>query len=449
MSYSFRKKVRTPMGRMKNLNRRSFLRQSGSALGIMAASPLILPSRVLGKDGETAPSERVTMGFIGLGTMGYGHLFGEAWTYLPGGYIARKDVQVLAVSDVWRNKMNDIREKINRTYADQAATSGYQSCEAYGHFRDLLAREDIDAVMITTPIHWHATMSIMAAEAGKDVYCEKPTAVTVQESQAMVKAFRKNNRIFQAGTQQRSEYEGKFRTACEYIRSGRIGKMQNIYAFREGGGVIWPVESGEAQPIPDGFDWDLWLGPAPKIPFQGRADAHLFGYGGINWGQHHYDIVQWALDADRTGPVELYLDEGSAAYRYANGVTVYGRPYPGQQIGETGGGWFIGTEGKIGVDRENLVSDPPNILEKPLGKDDVHLYKSESHSGNFLECIKTRKQPICGIETAHRAASVMLLGGIVQQLQRPLHWDPKKEQFIDDDEANQLLTISKREPWIV
>ncbi|MEW6238160.1 MAG: Gfo/Idh/MocA family oxidoreductase [Candidatus Omnitrophota bacterium] len=428
--------------------RRDFLR-GGGALAAALAGPFIVPSSALGMEGASAPSDRVAMGFIGLGTMGKGHIFGEAWTYLPGGYIARKDVQILAVCDVWRDRREQVKEKINQFYSEKAGAGASNSCQSYNDFREILDRKDIDAVLIATPIHWHATMSILAAQAGKDVFCEKPTAVCIKESQAMVKAFRENQRIFQAGTQQRSEYDGKFRRACELIRNGRIGQLETVYAYRDGGGAVWPTSFEKEVPIPEGFDWDLWLGPAPKMPYQGRSDAHLFGFGGINWGQHHYDILQWALDADRTGPIEIYMDNGAAAYRYANGVTVYGRMYGDEKIGDTGGGWYIGKEGKIGVDREHLVSDPASILDKSIGPNDKHLYRSDSHSGNFLECVKTRKPAICDYETAHRAASVMLLGGIAQQVQRPLKWDPDKETFINDDEANKLLSLSKRKPWIV
>ncbi len=436
------------MNRKNKTSRRQFLRSSATAVGATAAS-FIIPATALGRGALIAANDRIAMGFIGMGTMGTGHVFGRAWTYLPGGYISRKDVQVAAICDVWTNKRDESKANVDKQYAEMTGQKDYRGCAAYTDFRDLLADKNIDAVLIATPIHWHATMAVMAAKAGKDVYCEKPTAVTIHESQALVKAVKENKRIYQAGTQQRSEYDHKFRTACEYVRSGRIGELQTIYAFRDGGGVIWPETYEETKPIPKELDWDLWLGPAPMMPYQGRSDAHLFGFGGINWGQHHYDIVQWSLDADRTGPIELFVDEGAAAYKYANGVTVYGRPYPNQEISTTGGAWFIGTEGKIAVDREHLISEPASILEKPLGPNDVHLYKSDSHSGNFLDCIKTRKPAICDVETAHHAASVMLLGGIVQQLKRPLKWDPKKEQFIGDDEANKKLAMVKREPWVV
>lgn len=437
------------MNTTKQTTRRDFLRSAKNACCAAMAAPWVIPITALGQGGAVAPSDRVTMGFIGLGTMGSGHLFGEAWTYLPGGYVNRGDAQVLIVCDVWKEKREKVCNRVNSFYLNKYGKGNYPTCETCNDFRDVLARKDIDAVLIATPIHWHATMTVLAAQAGKDIYCEKPTAVSIKESQSAVKAVLENKRIFQAGTQQRSEYGGKFRTACETIRSGRIGQLKEIYACREGGGVLWEKELGETKPIPEGFDWDLWLGPAPKIPYTGRSDAHYFEFGGLNWGQHHYDIVQWALDADRTGPVELGVDSGAAVYHYANGATVYGRAYPGQTIGDTGGGWYIGTEGKIGVDREHLVSEPASILEKPLGDKDVHLYNSNSHSGNFLDCVRSRKPTICDVETAHHAVSVLLLGGIVQKLERKLVWDPQKESFVNDDEANKWLTLEKRTPWNV
>ncbi len=437
------------MNQTTKKNRREFLRMTRNALFTTMAAPMIVPRSVLGGEGAVAPSDRIAMGFIGLGNMGNGHIFGESWTYLPGGYLARSDVQILAVSDVWKEKQEKTRDKINLFYSRKYGQGKFPSCEVYSDFRQLLARNDIDAVLIATPIHWHSTMTVLAAQAGKDVYCEKPTSVTLHEAKAMAKAIADNKRIFQAGTQQRSEYEGRFYKVCELVRNERIGKLKEVYAFSDGGGAQWLKETGKELPIPEGFDWDLWLGPAPKIPFDGRADAHLFGTGGINWGQHHYDFVQWVLDADRTGPVELFIDNEHAAYRYANGVVVYGRPYPNEKIGETGGGWFVGTKGKIGVDREHLVADPPEILEQPIGENDVQVYHSESHSGNFLDCIKTRKPTICDAETAHRASSVLLLGGIVMQLKRKLIWDPQSESFTNDEEANALRNWPMREPWVI
>ena len=395
------------------------------------------------------PSERVTMGFIGVGGQGGGHLLGGAWTYVAGGYAGRKDVQVLAVCDVWRDRRERACKKVNDHYSEVYGKGGHKSCETYTDFRQVLDRTDIDAVLIATPAHWHATMAAMAAAAGKDVYCEKPSAVTVSESQAMLAAVRRYGRVYQAGTQQRSEYEGKFRRACEFVRSGRIGKLQAIYAYRDGGGIFWPKRFGAAKPVPAGLDWDLYLGPAPWIPYDGDTGAHRYDIGELNWGQHHYDIVQWAADADATGPVELWMEEGRSCYKYASGVVVYGKPFPGQPIGNDGGACFVGTGGRIAVDRDALVSDPPDIVSEPLRPNEVHLYRSTSHAGNFLECVRTRKRPICDADVAHRAASALLLGGVVRQLKRKLNWDPHAEQFVKDDEANRMLSIAKRPPWCI
>ncbi len=437
------------MKQKSTLTRRQFLGRSAGVLGAAIVAPAIIPASALGRNGLIAPSERITMGFIGVGTQGGGHLLGGAWTYLTGGYTARKDVQVLAVCDVWRDRRERARLRVNQHYAEVYGKGNYRTCEAYVDFRNILDRSDIDAVLIATPAHWHATMAIMAAEAGKDIYCEKPTAVTVRESQAVLAAVRRNGRIYQAGTQQRSEYDSFFRRACEYVRSGRVGKLKEVYAYRDGGAIAWPKRFGPAQPIPDDLDWDLYLGPAPELPYDGNTGAHRFDIGELNWGQHHYDFIQWATDSDETGPVELFMADGCTNYKYANGVVVYGKAYPGEPIGGDGGAVFVGSDGRIAVDRDALISYPPRVAREPLHPSEVHVYRSESHSGNFLECVRTRKRPICGADIAHRAASALLLGGVVKQLGRPLKWDPAREEFTGDEEANRMLSIAKRAPWCV
>jgi hypothetical protein len=429
------------------LSRRRFLGRTAAAVGSALAAPAIVPASVLGRNGLVPPSERITMGFIGVGTQGGGHLLGGAWTYVAGGYAGRKDVEVLAVCDVWRDRRDRACQRVNDHYAEAYGKTGFRPCGAYRDFREVLDRADIDAVLIATPAHWHATMAAMAAEAGKDVYCEKPTAVTIEESRGVLSAVRRYGRVYQAGTQQRSEYGGKFRLACELVRSGRIGKLQSIYAYRDGGAVSWPRHFGKNQAVPESLDWDLYLGPAPWFPYDGNTGAHRFDIGELNWGQHHYDIVQWAADADETGPVEIFMDEGRSGYKYASGVTVYGKPYPGEPVGAVGGACFVGTEGRIAVDREALVSDPPEIVREPLRPQETHLYHSDSHSGNFLECVRTRKKTICDIDIAQRAASALLLGGVAKQLNRTLRFDPQTERFPNDDEANRLLSLAKRAPW--
>ena len=429
------------------LSRRRFLRRTTTAVGAALASPVLIPASALGHNGAIAPSERVAMGFIGVGTQGSGHLLGGAWTYVAGGYAGRPDVQVLAVCDVWRDRRERAAQRVNDHYAEVYGKGNFQPCQAYDDFRQVLDRPDIDAVLIATPAHWHATMAAMAAAAGKDIYCEKPSAVTIREGQAMLAAVRRYGRVYQAGTQQRSEYEGKFRRACEFVRSGRIGKLQSIYAYRDGGAIFWPTRFGPAKPIPPGFDWDLYLGPAPWLPYDGITGPHRFDIGELNWGQHHYDIVQWGAGADETGPVEIFMQDDRSCYRYATGVVVYGKPYPGEPVGGEGGACFVGSNGRIAVDRTALVSDPPDIVREPLRPNEVHLYRSDSHSGNFLECVRTRKKTICDADIAHRAASAMLLGGIAKQLRRTLRWDPQVQRFTNDDEADRLLSIAKRPPW--
>jgi predicted dehydrogenase len=433
--------------RSSRTTRRQFLKKATASVTALAAFPTLIPASALGKEGSLPPSERITMGFIGVGGQGGGHLLGGAWTYVQGGYVGRNDVQVLAVCDVWKPRREDATNRTNEYYSNIYGKGSYKACEAYTDFREVLARPDIDAVLIATPIHWHAMMTVLAAEAGKDVYCEKPSALTVAESQAARAAILRHGRVFQAGTQQRSEYGGKFRQACELVRNGRIGQLKEVYACVDGGGFVWADRAPQPQPVPPELDWDLWLGPAPWEPYPGFTDAHRFGFGGINWGQHHYDIVQWGLDADRTGPVELFVDNGVAAYRYANGVVVYGRGYPNELIGSQGGVIFVGTEGRIAVDRDAIASYPASILRSPLGPGDQRLPRNTGHSNEFIECVRTRGKTICDVETAHRAASLMLLGGIVKELGRPLKWSPGKEEFLNDPEANGLLSVATRPPW--
>ena len=429
------------------VTRRRFLRRTATAVGAALAAPTFIPASALGRGGVIPPSERITMGFIGVGGQGSGHLLGGAWTYVAGGYAGRKDVHVLAVCDVWRNRREQACQKVNDHYAEAYGTATYRACQAYTDFRQVLDRPDIDAVLIATPAHWHATMAAMAAMAGKDIYCEKPTAVTIRESQAMLATVRRYGRVYQAGTQQRSEYGGKFRMACEFVRSGRIGKLQEIYAYRDGGGIFWPKRFGPAKALPADLDWDLYLGPAPWLPYDGITGAHRFDIGELNWGQHHYDIVQWAAGADDTGPVEIFMEGDRSCYKYASGVTVFGKPYPGESTGGDGGACFVGTAGRIAVDRDALVSDPPDIVREPLRPQEVHLYRNTGHANNFLDCVRTRKKPICDADIAHRAASALLLGGVAKQLKRTVKWDPQAEQFPGDEEANRLLSIAKRPPW--
>ncbi|MGB2823163.1 MAG: Gfo/Idh/MocA family oxidoreductase, partial [Phycisphaerae bacterium] len=304
--------------------------------------------------------------------------------------------------------------------------------------------------MIGTPDHWHAIPAIAAAKAGKDIYCEKPMSLTIREARAMVNAVRRYGVIFQTGSQQRSEFAGRFRFAAEMVRSGRIGEIKRIHV--NVGGPSGPSEDVPGEPLPPNtVDWDMWLGQAPWRPFSSRI---LRGWrpfrdysGGsmTDMGAHHFDIAQWALDMDHSGPVEIIPPDGKGVqwltYIYANGVVMH--------RGAGGGGSvvFYGTEGTIMVSRNALLTEPANIMEKPISAGEVRLHRGHSHKGNWVECIRTRRRPIADVEVGCRSVTVCHLGNIAYRLKRPLEWDPAREQFVNDAEANRLLDRPKREPW--
>lgn len=410
------------------------------------------------------------MGFIGLGGQGAGHLLGGAWTYVPGGYVARDDVQVVAVSDVRRERREQALQRCNQMYAQRFNQPDYRGVQAYNDFLEVLARPDIDAVLLALPYHWAAPMATLALRAGKDVYCEKPIAITVREARNLADTCRRFGRIYQAGTQQRSEYGGKFRLACELVRNGRLGQLKEVYAYRQPGAFFpstWT--SDRSTPVPDGFDWDRWLGPLPWRPFAGEAGHTLSGLfvGDVNWSPHHYDIIQWTVNPDPASPIEVEYEpsrerpgaavhpggaagrpeDGQVHYHYANGVVVHSTGYPDEPVGNEGGACFVGTEGRLAVDRSSIVAYPASLLKAPLRPEDARVYHADSHSGNFLECIRTRRPTICNAETAAYTINAILVGGIAMALQRAVKWDPVKLEFTGDEPANRLLAYAPRPPW--
>lgn len=434
-------------------SRRDFLKMGGAAVAALAA-PAIVPAAVLGRGGQAPPSERITMGFIGLGGQGAGHLLGGSWTYVPGGYVARPDVQVLAVCDVRRDRREHARQRCNQLYAQKLGQADYNGVQGYNDFREVIARPDIDAVLLALPYHWAAPMSIMAMRAGKDVYCEKPVAITVQEGRGVVDTCKRFGRIYQAGMQQRSEYGGRFRLTCDLVRNGRIGQLKEVYAYRQPGALFpsaWTSNVSAPAPIPAGFDWELWLGPLPWRPCVADA-GHTFDglfVGDVNWSPHHYDIIQWTVNPDVTAPIEVQYDNDQVHYHYSNGVVVHSAGYPGEPIGPEGGACFVGTEGRIAVERANIVSYPGRILKEPLRPEDARVYHAKSHSGNFLDCVRTRRQTICHPETAVYTMNAILIGGIALALKRSVRWDPVAGEFPGDAEANRLLSYASRPPWQV
>ena len=420
----------------KNFTRREFLK--AAAVGV--AAPVIISSSALGAAGNPAPGNRIVLALIGAGGMGNNHLKG---------LLGRTEVQIAAIGDVDQKKRESAKALVQERYAKQAQTGTYKGCAAYKDFRELLDRPDIDAVVVASPDHWHALLSIAALKAGKDVYCEKPLSLTIREAREMVVVTRRHNRVFQTGSQQRSSTG--FRTACELVRNGRIGKLvsANVVVGGPSRDCYLP-----AQPTPPGLDWDMWLGPAPWRPFNKGIHPYSWreyrDYSGgqmTNWGAHHFDIVQWALDMDNSGPVEIIPPNGKdvklLTYRYANGVQVY----HGGVTPKGSGVLFTGTRGTIWVTRSELKADPEKILKEPIGPGEVHLYKSRNHHDNWLECIRTRQRPIADVEVGCRSVTVCHLGNIAYWLNRPLKWDPVKEQFVGDDAANRWLDRPKRAPW--
>jgi predicted dehydrogenase len=402
------------------------------------AAPGIVPSTALGADGKAPPSDRIGLGFIGLGSRGNDIL---------GGFL-RRGTQGLAVCDVWENRREAARRRIGG------------SCAAYGDFRDVLARPDVDAVVVATPEFWHSLIVIAACRAGKDVFCEKALSISVAEGQAMCAAVRRYGRVFQHGTQQRSD--ARFRFACELVRNGRIGKLHTIRAA-----VPASSAAGHRQPVPVSkeLDYEMWLGPSPWIPHCGQAGI---GHPGwcfrsdyspgfiLTWGVHHLDIAQWGNDTELSGPVEF---EGRGVFPrdgYDDAVQTWHVEctYPSgvrliftSENEHANGVRFEGDAGWVFVTRGWMDASPPSLLRSPIGPDDVHLYRSDDHAGNFLDCIRTRKPTVAPIEVAHRSTTIGLLSAIAARLGRRLRWDPQREAFLNDDEANRLLSRAMRESW--
>lgn len=421
------------------ISRRSFLRRSAG----LAVVPYIVPAAVLGKDGGVAPSEKIVVGCIGMG----GH--GVARNLKM--YLGQPDAKVVAVCDVDGGRLNHAEKTVNDQYGDKG-------CAAYKDFRKIIERKDIDTVMISTPDHWHTLMSVMAAKAGKDVQCEKPT-LTIDEGKILVKTIRRYGTVFQTSTEDRSERI--YHRMAELVRNGRIGKLQKITVKLP----LQPNGPGDPtpQPVPEDLDWEMWLGPAPFAPY--TKDRVHFNFrwiwdysGGIlcDWGTHLFDTAQWANNSELTGPVEI---EGKGTwwegglyntpkeyhvdYTYANGVKMT-CDHGGTSIR------FEGTDGWIESPHwlGEIKASNPKILESKIGPEEVHLYTNTAgEHRDFLDCVKTRKDPYFPVDKGHRVATICHLGNVALKLGRKMNWDPEKEVFVDDDEANRMLSRPMRSPW--
>jgi len=424
----------------RNVTRRQFL---GGVTAVAAASvfPTIVPAAALGREGKVAPSERIVMGVIGSGLQGTSNMQG---------FLGFDDVQMVAVADVDTEHREHAQGIVNERY-------GNRDCAVYNDFRELNARDDIDAVIVGTPDHWHVIPAIDAARNGKDAYVQKPLAWSVEEGRALCNAVKKYDRILQTGSQQRSD--ARFRRACELVRNGRIGALKYINVGIPGNNKscepTWTPE-----PVPAGFDYDMWLGPAPWAEYHHQRCHYQFRFildysGGqvTNFGAHNLDIAQWGLDMDDSGPIEvtgngIFPESGlfTTATKvffectYANGVKLTCKT---GKFGMT----FEGTEGTIYVDRGQIQAVPETILNEEIGETEIHLYKSDNHYRNFADCVRSREKAICDEEVGHRSSSVCNIGNIAMRLGATLKWDPATERFTNNDAANALLGRTMRGSW--
>lgn len=421
------------------ISRRRFSVVAATALGSS-----FLPRTSLA-DTDVPPTERISLGFIGMGKRS-----GSLLRHM----LASDQVQVVAIAEVVKERRDHGREAVEKHYANRTKPGTYRGCDAYVDFREIVRREDIDAVVIGTPDHWHAIQAVQAAKAGKDIYCEKPLTLTIAQGRKMVEAARRYRVVFQTGSQQRSEYGGKFRHAVELVRNGRIGSLKTIHVGV--GGPPIPCDLSE-QPTPEGTDWEMWNGPAPARGYHEalcprgvhnhfpafRRYREYAGGGLADMGAHHFDIAQWALAMDNSGPVRIEPPADGAKtglkFTYANGVEMY--------HGGLSGCTFEGTAGKIHVDRGVIKSAPVEIATQTISDGDERVYHSTGHFADWLACMRSRQHPICDVEIGHRSATICHLANIGYELGRALEWNPAGEKFANDDEANRLLDRAARAPW--
>jgi predicted dehydrogenase len=448
--------------------RRSFLATAGKAL-LLAGFPTIVPASVFGR---YSPGNRINIGAIGTGRISRVH-------DLPG-IRAHDSARIMAVCDLDSKRVQDAVTLMNGYYARQTGKP-YDGVTAYANYRELLANKDVDAVVISTPDHWHALIAMDAVAAGKDVYLQKPASLTIAEGRALSDAVRASGRIFQIGSQQRSSPQ--FRYAAELVRNGRIGRLKTVEVGLPGdpAGDEQPV-----MPVPRNLNYDMWLGSTPMVPYTekrvhpqdgydrpGWLRCEQFGAGMITgWGAHHIDSAHWAMGTELTGPVEVWghaefpakgLWDVHGPFRtealYADGVRmIVSGDFPN-------GIKFIGSDGWIFVSRGNesvTASDPvarltdpqalaasdPKIITSAIGPDEIHLYESRNHHGNWLDCIQSRKEPIAPVEVAHRACSTCLIHHMAMKLNRKLFWDPVAERFKNDDQANAMRSRAQRPPYV-
>jgi predicted dehydrogenase len=460
----------------RRVGRREFLVAAGKgavASSVAAGFPAIVPASVFG---GTAPSNQINVGAIGTGRISRGHDLPGIWKY--------DQARIMAVCDLDSRRLEDAKTLVNAYYAKKTGKP-YDGVKTYADYRELLANEDVDAVVISTPDHQHCIPAIHAAEAGKDIYLQKPASLTIAEGRALSDAVHRAGRIFQIGSQQRSATPyPQFRYAAELVRNGRIGQLKTVKVGLPGD------PSGEVEPempVPKNLNYDAWLGSTPVVYYTekrvhpqdgygrpGWLRCEQFGAGMITgWGAHHVDSAHWAMDTEYTGPVEIW---GTAEFPtkglwdvhgdfethglYANGIEmIMSGAFPNGIRFEGTDGWIFVSRGNEAVtasdpvaklkDEKALAASDPKILTSVIGPNEIHLYESQEHHANWLDCVRSRRQPVAPVEVAHRSCTTCLLHHIAMKLKRRLHWDPAKERFRNDDEANAMLSRPQRWPYVV
>ncbi|MFZ5829458.1 MAG: Gfo/Idh/MocA family protein [Planctomycetota bacterium] len=439
--------------------RRGFLKATATA----AAAPWVVPSSVLG---AFAPSNRIQVACIGVGNQGIGIL--ES-------FMKNDDAQIVAVCDVntashgYRDEdqylgREPARAAVEKYYAEKSGAGSYKGCRTHVDFQEVLASADVDAVTIVVPDHWHAIMTIRAAEAGKDIYCEKPFSLTIGQGRAMVDAVKKYNRVLQTGSMERSNPLNQY--ICQLVREGKIGEVKRVVTNVGFNNKVGPGPGWQPMPVPEGFDYERWLGPAPKVPYHQDRCLYRFRFnydysGGqvTNYGAHSNDLAQWGLGMDESGPVEIeyvsakWLPEGSLfntaletefRCRYASGVELICKTNQ-RPVGVR----FEGTEGMIESSAYSwkAQSEPESLITSKFPGGTVRGDAKSAHVRNFLDCVKSRELPVAHAEIGHRSASLCHLGNVAIRLGRNVRWNPEQERFLDDDEANAMLLRPMREPW--
>jgi len=452
------------------MERRDFLKNSSAVMAGTIILPTIVPSTVFGKN---APSNKINVAQIGFGRIAMTHDLDETLRY--------DEARIIAVADLDSNRVAKGKQFIEDYYNKKTGSKEAVNVKTYGDYREMLLNKDIDAVMISTPDHWHSQPAIEAALAGKDVYLQKPTSLTIAEGRMLVDVVKKKGTILQVGTQQRAMPQ--FRIAAELVRNGRIGKLHTVKI-----GLPGDPAGPEApeMPVPKNLNYDMWLGSTPEVyytetrvhPQNSMSDrpgwlrCEQFGAGMITgWGQHHFDSAAWGMDTEYTGPISVNSmaqfpksglwnvhGEFIAVAEYKNGITmITSGGYPNGIRYEGSEGWIFVTRGDYtasasdpiakGKSSKALDASDPKILSSIIRENEIHLYKIDNQHGNWLDCIKTRKAPISPVEIGHRACSICLITHISMKLGRKLDWNPETEMFVKDDEANKMLSRSQRFPY--